>query len=247
MSRLLVMLLLLVLAACSGAPAPEETPPEPRELLTEVIEQLREVETFHLIIEQTGAPYAFGVTLDQGQTVVNATMRRAEGQYRSPDELYAQVNLRVGALPPVNVDIYAQSIDQWFRLASSDWINYPVAEGFDPGGLLAEGRGFMAALDTLEELEYIGAETLVDGTPVYHVRGNATGRTIDELLFNLLMLGDTEVQVDVYIDRETRIPALMELLLPDTATADEPDTVWSIEVFNVNEAVTIPDVTGRSS
>lgn len=231
-----VVVLLLI-----GTPPPidEEPPaPEPVALLSEVIDNLQAVETFRLLIEQTGAVYPFFVSLDEGQSVVQASMRRGEAQFRQPNILYATVNLRVGMLPVIGVDLYAEGLNQWFRLAGS-WINFPIAEGFDPGELMSDDGGFSHALNQLNEVEYIGAETLIDGTRTWHVRGTASGQVVNELLFGLLEVPQEIVTVDVYIEQQTKLPAVLAVTIPDTATEEEPeDSVWRIEVYDVNGEIT---------
>jgi hypothetical protein len=205
-------------------------------LLARVVENLRDVESFQLLIEQQGVEYPFGISLDEGQSVVNAIMRRGEAQYVAPNIMYANVNLRVGGLPVLAVELYAEGLNQWFKLANQ-WINYPIAEGFNPGDLIAENGGFSQALDQLNEIEYIGAETLIDGTETWHIQGTASGQVINELLFNLLFV-EQDVVVDVYIDQATSLPAVLQVTLPGTATEEEGDTVWRIEIYDYNGEVT---------
>ena len=242
----LFVLLALMLAACAPGPGPDEgPPPEPRALLTELIVNLREVQSFRMLIEQVGAPYQFAVSLDEGLTTVGAIMRRGEAQYETPNVIYALVNLRIGGLPPIGVELFARGLDQWFKLASSRWINYPIADGFDPGTLIQEDSGFSAAMNALRELTYVSSDNLVDGTPVHHVRGEADGQLLNDLLFNLLDVREDRVIVDVYVNRETTLPALLVVTLPDTATETEDDIQWRIELYDYDAESTIayPDET----
>jgi|GEM_PF-405999 len=236
-----IIAIVVIVLLLTGTPSPidEELPaPEPVALLSEVIDNLQAVETFRLLIEQTGAVYPFFVSLDEGQSVVQASMRRGEAQFRQPNILYATVNLRVGMLPVIGVDLYAEGLNQWFRLAGS-WINFPIAEGFDPGELMSDDGGFSHALNQLNEVEYIGTETLIDGTQTWHVRGTAAGEVVNELLFGLLEVPQERVTVDVYVERQTNLPAVLAVTIPDTATEEEPeDSVWRIEVYDVNGEIT---------
>lgn len=237
-----LMLLAFGLVACTPAEPAAETPeatPDPQALLESVIDRLRELETFRLLIEQTGAPYPFFISLDEGQTVQTAYMRRGEAQFIVPETLGGTMTLRVGGIPTLNVDIFAIGEDQWFKLFGQVWINYPIAVGFDPGELLREDTGFSAALTKMNELEYIAAETMVDGTPVHHVRGVASGQVMNELLFGLLEVEQELVYIDVFINRNDNTPTLIEVRIPDTATETEADTVWRIEVYDVDAA---PDI-----
>ncbi|MCA9881918.1 MAG: LppX_LprAFG lipoprotein [Anaerolineae bacterium] len=233
---LIVVIAVVAIAAVAllntNTPGDDTPPPEPTPLLAQVVENIRNVETFRLLIEQTGVAYPFGVSLDEGQSVVYATMRRGEGQYQAPNMMYASVNLKIGALPVLAVELFAEGLDQWFKLANQ-WINYPIAEGFDPGDLIAEDTGFSQAINQLREVAYIGTETLIDGTQSWHISGVAEGQVINDLLFNLLSI-EQEVMVDVYIDQATTLPALLVVTLPDTASDSEDNTAWHIEIYDYN-------------
>ena len=233
--RLCVLALLAWgLAACGGQDerAAVPTPEDPLLLLRQVIANLRQTPSFRLLIEQRGVPYPFSVTLDQGATYVNATMQRAEGQFLTPETLYANVRLALGGLPPVGIEIFARATNQWFRLAGSGWINYPVAQGFDPSSLIREDSGFSVALNQLRELAFVQLTTLEDGTPVFHLRGLASGAVINDLLFELINLQNDNVVVDVYIEPQRRLPVLLSVVVPDTASETQGNTEWRIELFD---------------
>jgi hypothetical protein len=229
------LLALFVLTGCAPESASSIAPiTDPTEALREAVEQIRSKETFRILIEQTGVPYRFQVSLDAGTTYVSAIMRRGEAQFIVPDELYATVRLEVPPLPTVNVEIFAQELNQFFRLAGGDWINFPIAEGFNPGELVRDDSGFALALGQMRNLEYVGTTNLIDGTLVQHVRGTASGQTINNLMFNLLSLTQDNIIVDVYLEPETRFPLRLTLTLPDTATEREGDTTWNIELYDIN-------------
>ena len=219
---------------------------DPVEALREAVEQIRSKDTFRILIEQTGVAYRFQVSLDAGSSFVTAIMRRGEAQFIVPNELYATVRLEVPPLPTVNVEIFAQELNQFFRLAGGDWINFPIAEGFNPGELVRDDSGFALALGQLRNLEYVGTATLIDGTLTQHIRGNATGQTINNLMFNLLALTQDNIVVDVYLDPETLFPLRLTLALPGTATEREGDTTWNIELYDINAPARVrADENGR--
>jgi hypothetical protein len=232
-----VLLMMMALAGCTQeTPSITPTPLEPGSLLKTVIANLQQLKTFRMLIEQQGVPYTFRVTLDQGVSEVVAEMRRAEAQYENPNILYADTRLSLGGLPPIGVEIFARGADQWFKLLGTDWIKYPIAEGFDPGKLIQEDSGFPAALSKLQEMVFIGEETLDTGEVVFHVQGRAQGQVINDLMFGLLEVAQEVVNVDVYVEKATLLPALLIVTLPNTATADNPkDTAWRIEVYGINE------------
>lgn len=241
MPRILVVVLVLhiLLAACTGnGPADRDAAPaDPAATLSQAVENVRDQTSFRLLIEQLGAVYPFYVSLDQGMTQVSASMRRGEAQFTAPDELYARVKLELPPLPAVNVDIFAKGDQQWFRLTGGSWINFPIAEGFDPGELVRENGGFSKALGQLRQIEYLGFAELIDGTRTWHLRGFADGDVINDLMFNLLAVESDNVQVDVYIDPRNGMPARLTVLVPGTATEAEPqDTQWAIELYDLGAA-----------
>lgn len=236
---LLLLFLTLMLSGCNGS-ATEETPPDPAALMEQAAAEIRDVQTFRMLIEQTGADYRFAITLDQGGSEVNAILRRAEAQFRAPDTAFATAQLVVGGIP-LSIDIFARNANQWLRLPSSPWINTAFAPEFNPAELIAEESGFQRALRSMTELEYMGEENLIDGTPVYHVRGTASGAIVKDLLVGLVE-AVSDVVVDVYVHRETRLPALVKVTHPDTATEDQPeDTTWNVEIYDVNQDLAFDD------
>jgi hypothetical protein len=231
----LFLVALLTLVGCVPPAAPTATPLVPQTLLGTVIENLQQLKTFRMIIEQSGTPYLFRVTLDQGNTETVAQMRSARAQYQNPNVLYADTRLSLGGLPPIGVEIFARGSDQWFKLIGSDWLKYTIAEGFDPGQLIQDDSGFPAALSKLKDLTYVGEETLDTGEVVIHVRGLAEGQVINDLMFGLLQVSQDNINVDVFVEKTALLPVLLLVTLPDTATEDTPqDTQWRIEVYDVN-------------
>ena len=235
--------ILLVAAAlvsgCGGGSTTLEPTPDPSALLTTVISNIRQMKTFRMVLEQNGAEYPFKISLDAAGGSVNAVLRRAEAQFVAPDVLYAQVTLKV-SVATIGIDIFARGSNQWLRLPPAPWLNIPFAESFNPFDILAPDSGFQAALSTLESLEFIGDETLDDGTPVYHLRGTANGQSVKDLLVGLLD-SVNDVTVDAYIAKDTSLPALLTITQPGTATDTQPDTNWRVEVYDYNAEPQIDD------
>lgn len=230
----LLLVMILLLAACApGEEATTEEPIDAQAMLMDVVIELRELETFRLLLVQEGAIYNFYVKLDDsGENTVRASLRRGEAQFLAPDIFYATVNLRVEGLP-LSMILYAEGDDQWFRLPSSPWFHSAFAEDFDASALIRENSGFQQALVELKSLEYIGPENLDDGTETYHIRGVAGGANITDLLFGLLETED-DVVVDVYVGKESGLPELLFVTQPETATEDTDPTRWRIEMYDIN-------------
>lgn len=230
----LMLTLSVLLVACEAdAPAtPSDEPVDAFALLTEAVNNLREVRSFEMLVEQRGVPYVFGVTLGEGQAGIVAELIRAQAQYIAPDVMYAKPRIRaLGA--PVEFELFARDTDQWLRAFGSDWQQFVVAEDFNAADLVREGSGFDRALNQLRDLEYVERTTLIDGTAADHVRGFADGQVIYDLLFGLVIIESDDVIVDVYINPDNQMPVQLEVKLPDTATEAIPnDTMWYVELFN---------------
>lgn len=229
--------ILLVLAGCSaGANPPTSTtePVDPQALLLDVVKNIRNVETFRMILTPDGAEWPFVVKLDDsGTSSVEAVLLRGEAQYLSPDIFSGSVRLRVLGLP-LTMILFSDGSDQWFRLPTSRWFHATFAEDFNAGALVQEDSGFQKALLELKELIFVENTTLDDGTPVQHLRGTASSESVRELLFGLLeATGD--VIIDVFVDPALELPVLLVITQPGTETEEEPEpTQWRLEIFDIN-------------
>lgn len=233
---LLVVLLLAALTGCAGDASDATPSVEPLTLLQEAADKIRMADTFKLYVLQRGAPYNFLINLSENpDDLMTVQFRLAEGQFVSPDELFASASVKSNILT-MEVEIYANGTDQWFRAPalSIPWINAPFAPGFDPVALVSDDGGFEAALTSLVELSFMGAISLEDGQPVWHLRGTADGAKVAALVVGLLEI-EGSVPVDVYIHRETGYPARVLVTQPGTESTDNPDpTQWVIDVYDVN-------------
>lgn len=227
--------LMLALSGCGGST--DATPPvEPATLLQQAADKIRAADTFKLYVLQQGAPYNFAINLSQDPTeLMNVQFRLAEGQFVSPDELYAKASVKTNILT-LDVEIYAKDADQWFRATSLSvpWLNAPFAPGFNPVALVGDEGGFEAALTSLVELNFLGAASLEDGQPVWHLSGIADGQKVAALVVGLLQI-EGSVPVDVYIHRETGYPVRVLVTQPNTTSEQNPDpTQWVIDVYDIN-------------
>jgi hypothetical protein len=226
---LLLIVMILIVVGCTGAPA-EEATPDPIELVTEAAENIRETDTFRMSVERRGASYF--VPTDLG----NVDFRRAVAQYVAPNILQATVRLIAAGLP-ADVDIFSRGDDQWYRhaiLTANVWFNAPFAVGFNPETLIAEDTGFQTALNSLIDLTYEGIKSLEDAAVVHHISGTARGEDISALMANLVV-ATGEVTVDVFIDQRLMIPVRFVIVQPNTVTEDEPEpTTWIVDVYDIN-------------
>lgn len=238
--RLLPVLLILAalslaLVGCGGST--DATPAvEPLTLLQQAADKIRAADTFKLYVLQQGAPYNFVINLSQNPNeMMNVQFRLAEGQFVSPDELYAKASVKTNILT-LDVEIYAKGNEQWFRATSLSvpWVMGAFAPGFNPVALVSDEGGFEAALTSLVELAFNGAMNLEDGQPVWHLSGIADGQKVAALVVGLLQI-EGSVPVDVYIHRETGYPVRVLVTQPNTANEQNPDpTQWVIDVYDIN-------------
>lgn len=235
MTRILTLaglLLALILVGCTGGSEDAGPPPNVDETLHNAAELISAAETFKLEIIPFGAPFDFSIDLGEGE--VKVRFNRAIGQFIAPNEVGAEVTVDMGA--NVDLRIYAREDDQWYRPPLVGWINAYFAEGFDPSRVLDDQLGFQALLDTLSGVSYVGYED-INGTGTYHFEAMADGEAVSSLLMLIEMEG--QVPVDVFISRNTGYPVRVEVEHPDTATEDDPNTVWRVDVFDINEADTL--------
>lgn len=239
--RFLILVgLVAILAACGAGPSQDDEI-DPQGLLEEAVANLQTTDSFALLVEQIGVPYRFDFQLGPDQPNIIATMSRANGGYLAPDNAYASARLNVAGVN-VNVDIFAQGTQQWLKALGVNWVPFEFAPGFNPETLLQDDSGFEAALSRLDSLNFLGEERLF-GQTTYHVRGEAAGEVISDLLFGLVEIVQDRVFIDVYIDTTERNPVYIVATIPDTADDDNGDTAWNIELFDFNEGaeVNTPD------
>jgi MFS family permease len=231
----LLLILTLVLAACTGSSKQGMDHEATHSLLSDSINNLRELQSFHMDVTQGGTPYLFYFQLGPGGFEFVTAMTRAEGAYIAPDKLLANARIDFrGVL--VNIGLFADSAGQWLRPLSANWVEYEYAPGFDPRHMMRDGYGFQRAIDGLTELEFVGYETRA-GTEVLHLRGNATNEIVNSLLFGLLSILEDKAIVDIFVDAQSTMPSEILLTLPDSSTPDSENTFWKIELYDLNQAV----------
>lgn len=233
----LLLILGLLLAACTGSPDRDLDSNEARAVLGDSINNLRSLQSFRMDVTQGGTPYWFYFQLGPTGFEFVTAMTRAEGAFIAPDKLLANARIDFrGVL--VNIGLFANSSEQWLRPLSANWIEYEYAPGFDPRQMMENGYGFHRAIDGLTELEFVGYETRA-GIEVLHLRGNATNEVVNSLLFGLLVILEDFAIVDIFIDTQASIPSEILLTLPDSSTETTENTFWKIELYDINQAIDI--------
>jgi hypothetical protein len=225
--------LCFLITACGAEQPSNEIPTDLRELLGEVVENMQATDTFQLTLEQIGPPYPLLLSLD-GVSVIEAELQRGTAQFINPNELFINAKLRIGF--SVSVDIFSRDERQWVSFPSGgSWHQLPPFPDFDISRLMAENDGMDYAMKNLNDIEFIGEETLIDGTTALHLQANATGDVVYSLLFGLVVL-DENVQVDVYITPDDKRLALVELTMLESNLGDNDEkSVWRLEFYGYNE------------
>ncbi|GAB4311835.1 MAG: hypothetical protein Kow00117_04900 [Phototrophicales bacterium] len=235
--RIIIMIFILMLAACNGGNE-DEPAPNVHELIDRAAALMQDAQTFSLEIIAEGAPFVFLIE-PPGIDPIEVSFNRAIGQYVTPGEIYATVNVNVGRLT-LDAVVYANGDDQWFQIPPLvGWVNSDFAEGFNPTRLVGADSGFRAALVSIVDLEYVGRES-INGVGVYHIAGTANGEDISNLLLSGLIDDMTGiVPVQIYLHQETGYPVRLIVEQPGTATETDPNTTWKVDVFDINEPSTI--------
>lgn len=230
---ILLVLSMFLIGACTPQSADDTIDNEEAQVLVqESVDNLRELRSFRMRVNQGGVPYRFYFQLGPDQPEFVTEMSSAEGGFIAPDNLFASARISVRGIL-VNVGLFATAEGQWLSPLNAAWIPYVYAEGFDPGDMMVEGDGFNRAINGLTDLRYIGTEQR-EGTEVIHVQGDATGEVVNTLLFGILEIIEDHTVVDVYIDKVALLPVELLLTLPESANEEYDNTFWRIEIYDTD-------------
>lgn len=245
--RLIPLLLIALIAVGCAAPRTPEPPPDPLALIAESAANIRDVDTFRITVAQTGPNYNL---YTEYATVV---FRMATGQYVAPDVMQASVRVLAAGLP-ITVDVYAKGADQWFRAiwTGNTWLNAIFQPTFNPAELIAGETGFQSALEALLELRYVGTTTLESGVEAQRIDATADGAKVTALLGGLIApVG--EVEVEVYIGKENRLPVRFVVrefnspyAAPPPAGREAEPVTWLIDLYDFNAPARIDTPQGAS-
>lgn len=237
-----IYIVILALTGCTGTAATNEPPPDSAQLLKQATDNILAVQSLKIIVDRTGADYILKTDIG------SATFNRMEAQYGAPNKMQAKAKVTLHQLP-VEIEIFAQDDDQWWRLVGTNWAKQTFLPGFNPRSLLTqEDRGLRAAFAALENVKYVGDEQLDDGTPVYHLNATADGDKISWMMLYLVQISG-QTTIDVYIDKDKRLPQRLVVVQPDTATDKQKPTTWDMEFydFNVDAKLVAPATPAEST
>lgn len=227
-----VIIVILAISGCSPAAPTNEPPPDAAALLQQATDNILAVNTLKIIVDRTGADYV--LTTDIG----SATFNRMEASYVAPNLMQAKAKVTLKQLP-VEIEIFARDDEQWWRIVGTNWAKQTFLPGFNPRSLLTQqDRGLRAAFASLENVTYAGEEQLDDGTPVYHLTATADGDKISWMMLYLVQISG-KTTIDVYIDKDKKLPQKLTVVQPDTATDKDKPTTWDMEFYDFNAAATL--------
>lgn len=180
---------------------------------------------FEYLIERSGQP----VYLDYEETIA---FRRAEGQFVSPDRVFAKVRIITPGLV-TEVQIISIGGVQWeTNLLTGAWQPTDPLYSFNPSLLFSSEKGIPVVLaNDLISPELRGMEELTEipGKKLYAIQATMLGETAYQMTYG--MIDNDLLRVEVWIDPVSY--DLYRLVLIDPAnSADKEDTTWQIDFWN---------------
>ena len=226
--KLIVVLGIVIIAACSGEEI-ANIPPE--EIISISVVRMRAMPGFSFLIDRSGA-FAF---LDPQETI---SFSRAEGKYVAPDMVDSRVKVIV---PGIVAEVKLISIgdNQWqTNLLTGEWEVMQPGFSFNPSVLFHPDTGIQAALaNDLSELEYISIDELEEapGQQLYKLTGKLKGARAYQMSFGLI--GPDELLVTLWIQPVTF--ELHRLVVVEVGINGEEDTEWIIDFWDFDQIIAI--------
>ncbi len=218
--RLMLVVLLLVGAAC--APAPREL--TPREVLDRAADELDKANTAHFTLEQQNG----SVQLAAGVQIVNA-----EGDVQRPDKLRMKFTLRLAGFSAES-QLIAVGEDLFLtNPLSGQWQKAPAATGAPR--VLDKERGMSSLLRKVTDPQKVGNETL-DGVQTQHFKGSVPAASFGAMTGGQVTA--TSVPGDLWVGNGDFLPRQVRLEGPIGA-GDTTATVRVLKFSQFNAAVTI--------
>ena len=224
-----LVILGVLLAGCNRLQAQQLSP---EEITARSADRMKALKGFEYLIQRTGAP----VFLDYEETIV---FNRAEGQYVSPDRVFANVRL---VTPGLIAEIKIISIGgvQWStNFLTGEWEATDPLYSFNPSLLFdaEDGIQVILAKDMINPV-LVGMEELpeIPGKKLYAIQATVQGNHLNVLSYG--MIDDEMLQIKVWVDPGSF--DLDRILLVDPANpGNEEDTTWQIDFWNFDKTFDI--------
>lgn len=231
---ILCLSLLTISGALSLAQETDQTDaPAATALLDAAVDQLQAADSFKLAITQSGEPYPLSLTFD-GVNMLPASLKSAEAQYISPDELHISALLQL--FIPLSLDIYSLGEQQWLSFPSgAPWLQLPAFEGFDVNRLLAAGDGIEFVMDNLENPQILDDQAQDGDEIAFQLQARAAGAGVSGLLFGFIEPQD-DVEIVAGIDAADGRFASLDITMLETVGDPEIEpSVWHIQFSDYDE------------
>ena len=219
----------VLLAGCSRSQVEQLSP---QEIVSRSAERMKALKGFEYLIQRSGAL----VFLDYEETVA---FSRAEGQFVSPDRVFAKVRL---VMPGLVTEVKIISIGgvQWdTNLMTGEWEVTDPLYSFNPSLLFDSENGIQVILaNDMVNPVLLGLEELpeIPGKKLYVIQGTLQGEHVYQMSYG--MIDNDLLQAKVWVDPKTF--DLERIVLVDPANpGDEEDTTWQIDFWSFDKTFDI--------
>ncbi len=193
-----------------------------------------EVDTVRFTIERAGAP----VFIDLGDELGDLLeFKSADGFFAGPSSAEALVTVSVSGF---NTRVGAVAIDGqiWLSFVTGTWQPAPPSYTFDPASLFDPHQGFRQLfIDGLTGVTLVGTEDR-DGTPAYHIRGNAGEKRVEAITAGLVR--NQGVVLDAWIDQGTG--RLVDAFFTTNVTGGTAEWTMTFREYGAEVTVDPPDL-----
>lgn len=189
---------------------------------------------FEYLIQRTGALVFF----DYAETVA---FSRAEGQFVSPDRVFARVRV---VMPGLVTDVNIINIQgrQWeTNLVSGEWQVSDPLYTFNPSLLFNSETGIQSILaNELSNLVLVGLEEIqeIPGKELYVLEADLSGKNAHYLTYG--MIDDEPLHVKIWVDPGS-FDMLRIVVLDPVNPGDGEGTTWQIDFWNFDQMFSIQE------
>jgi len=221
----------ILLAGCSSSKIQNLSP---EEIISRSNDRMKGLKGFEYLIQRTGALVFF----DYEETIA---FSRAEGQYVSPDRVFAKVRVIMPGLV-TEVNIISIGGIQWeTNLLTGKWQSTDPLYSFNPSILFNANNGiqFILANDVVNPV-LVGLEGLpeIPGRKSYSIEATMPGDNAYDITFG--MIDKDLLRVTLWVDTKTF--DLNRIIVIDPANpGDDEDTTWQIDFWNFDTTFDIQE------